>query len=327
MERRTFIALVSGGLLATPLAVGARPTTMPVIGFLSLRSPDTTGVVNAVFHQGLNEAGFVEGRNVTIEYRWAEGHNDRFPALAADLVRRHVAVIVAAGGNPSALAAKAATSEIPIVFQVGADPVALGLVASLDRPGRNLTGVTSLNVEVGPKRLQLLHEVVPTATVLGLLVNPTNAASETLSNDAQAAARAPGLQLHVLRASAEPEFDTVFGRLVQLRVAGLLIGNDPFFSTQSARLAALSLRHALPSIATRREFPEAGGLMSYGGSLAEVFRLTGVYTGCILKGEHPADMPVHKSTKLELIINLKTAQALGLALPPSLLARADEVIQ
>jgi putative ABC transport system substrate-binding protein len=325
LNRRELLSLMAGA--AWPQAARAQQRSVPVIGFLSLRSPSTNSVVDRAFRQGLNEAGYVEGRNVAVDYRWAEGDNDRFPPLAADLVRRQVAVIVAAGGNPSARAAKAATSTIPIVFQMAADPVALGFVASLERPGGNCTGVTSLNVEAGPKRLDLLRAVVPTAAALGLLINPANAAADTLSRDAQGAARKLALQLHIVRASHAHELDAAFENLIRLKAGGLIIGNDPFFSTQSQKLASLSLRHALPSIATRREYPMAGGLMSYGGSLADVFRLTGVFTGHILNGESPAEMPVHKSTKLELVINAKTAKALRLVLPAELLALADEVIE
>ena len=327
MNRREFIARLGGAVGTWPIAVRAQQPAMPVVGFLSVRSLDTRAVQVVAFHRGLNETGYIEGRNVAIEYRWADGQNERFPALATELVRRRVAVIFAAGGNPSTLASKAATTDIPIVFQMAADPVALGLVASLERPGGNLTGVTSLNVEVGAKRLELLHELVPTATIMGLLINPTSATADTLARDAQAAARAFGLQLHVLPASTERDFDTAFATLVELRAGGLVIGNDPFFSFRGEQLAALSFRHALPAIATRREFAAAGGLMSYGGSLAEAFRLAGVHTGRILKGENPADMAVHKSTKIELVINLKTAKALGLKIPPTVLARADEMIE
>lgn len=326
MRRRAFITAVAGATLAQLHAARAQQPAMPVIGFLSLRSSATGSTVNVAFLEGLKETGFVEGRNVAIAYRWAAGDNDRFPELAADLVRSKVDVIVAAGGNPSALAAQVATAEIPIVFQMGADPVALGLVKSLEHPGGNLTGVISLNVEVGPKRLELLREVVPAASVFGLLVDPKNAASGTLAKQAQATAASLGLELKVEPASTEGELDAALARLIQVGIGGLVIGNDPFFAVQSAQLANLCTRDRLPSIATRREYPAVGGLMSYGGSLTDVFRLAGVFTGRILKGEKPAEMPIHKSSKLELVINKTAAERIGLAMPANMLARADEVI-
>jgi putative ABC transport system substrate-binding protein len=280
----------------------------------------------AAFHQGLKEAGYVEGQNVAIEYRWAQGQYDRLPALAADLVRRQVAVI-AVGTNPAAPAAKAATATIPIVFTTALDPVQAGLVASLNRPGGNLTGVAALTIELGPKALEVLHELVPTATVFALLVNPTNPGAEPLSRDMQTAARPLGLQLHVLHASNERDLDTVFATLLQLRAGGLVISTDGFFNTKSEQLATLTLRHALPAIFPYREFAVSGGLMSYGVSNRDLYRLVGVYSGRILKGEKPADMPVQQPTKIEFVINLKTARALGLTFPITLLGRADEVIE
>ena len=278
------------------------------------------------FHHGLRGTGHVEGENVAIEYRWAENQNDRLPALAADLVRRQVAVI-AANSTPAALAAKAATATIPIVFSTAADPVQLGLVGSLSRPGGNMTGVTTLGVEVVPKRLELLHELVPTTT-MALLVNPTSPAlSESTTRDVQAAARARGLEIHVLHASTELDFDTVFATLVQLRIGGLVIGPDTFFTSRAEALGALALRHRIPAIYQFPEFTAAGGLMSYGGSLADAYRQGGVYVGRILKGEKPADLPVQQFTKVELIINLKTARALGLTVPLPLSGRADELIE
>jgi putative ABC transport system substrate-binding protein len=327
MRRREFMTLVGGAAATWPLAARAQQPALPVIGFLNSASPDTTTASVAAFRQGLAATGTIEDQNASIEYRWAEGRYDRLPALAADLVRRKVAVIATTSGIPPALAAKAATTTIPIVFTVGVDPVEIGLVASLNRPGGNLTGVSILNVELAPKRLELLHEVVPTTTLIALLVNPANPNAETLSRDLQAAARTLGLQLHVLRASTERDFDTVFATLLQLRAGGLVIGPDTFFVSHTEQLTALALRHAMPTIALYREFAVAGGLMSYGGSGTDVVRLAGVYCGRILKGEKPADLPVQQSTKFEFVINLKTAKALGLIVPPRLLVAADEVIE
>jgi putative tryptophan/tyrosine transport system substrate-binding protein len=300
---------------------------MPVIGFLSSETPSGYAHRVAAFRQGLSEASYVEGRNVAIEYRWAEGHNDRLPALAADLVRRPVAVIAAAG-TAAAVAAKAATTTIPIAFSMAVDPVAEGFVASLARPGGNLTGVTSLNVEVGPKRLELLHEVVPSATSMALLVNPTNPSlAEPFSRALQAAARALGLQLHVLHASSEREIEAAFETLVKMRAGGLVIMPDQLFLARTEQLAALTVRHAVPSVHLFRKFAAAGGLMSYGSDEAEYYRLVGIYVGRILKGEKPSGLPVQQVTKVELIINLKTARALGLSIPLPLAGRADELIE
>jgi putative ABC transport system substrate-binding protein len=303
MRRREFIAWLGGTAAAWPLAVKAQQPAMPVIGILNGASAWEYAERAAAFRQGLSQAGYVEGRNVLIEYRWAEGHYERLPIMAADLVHRGTAVIFANG--PAVMVAKAATTTIPIVFNVASDPVQVGLVASLNRPGGNLTGVSNLGVEVGPKRLELLHELVPTATVIALLINPTSPNAETQSREMQAAARTFGLQLHIVHASAERDFDTVFATLVQVRAGGLVIGPDPFFNSRAEQLVALALRHAMPTISQFRQFATAGGLMSYGGSQTDQYRLAGVYTGRILKGEKPADLPVQQSTKVELIVNMK----------------------
>jgi putative ABC transport system substrate-binding protein len=325
MKRRDFLALLGGAAAAWPVAVRAQQRAMPVMGFLDAGSADASAHYAAGFLKGLSETGYVVGRDVAIEYRWAAGRLDRLPALVADLVRRQVAVIFAGGGAPAALAAKAATATIPIVFQMGDDPVNFGLVPSLNRPGGNITGQAAQNAELGPKRLQLLHEVVPSATTLALLVNPTNPNAETVSRDLHTAARTLGLQLQVLHASAEGEIDTVFATLPQ--AGGLTIGHDAFFNSQIERLAALALHHAMPAIYQFREFAAAGGLMSYGTDLAESYRQSGVYAGRILKGEKPGDLPVLQPTKFELFVNLKTAKALGLTVPPTMLTLADEVIE
>jgi putative ABC transport system substrate-binding protein len=331
MKRREFISLLGGAAasyVSWPLAARAQqPGKLPTIGFVGSDSPDLYADRLRAFRLGLKSTGFIEGQNVAIEYRWAEGRNDNLPALTTDLVHRQVAVIVAPT-TPSVLAAKAATETIPIVFFVAGDPVDLGLVASLGRPSGNLTGATTLTLEVGPKWLQLLHEMVPNATSLALLINPTSPnLAETQSRDLQTAARSRGLQLHVLRASSDADFETAFESVARLRAAGLVISSDSFFFSRSNQLATLAARHAVPAIFGFREFVAAGGLMSYGGSLAESFRWVGVYAGRIVKGEKPADLPVQQSTKIELFINLKTAQALGLEVPPTLLTRADEVIE
>jgi ABC-type uncharacterized transport system substrate-binding protein len=325
--RRKFIALL-GGAAAWPIAARAQQQAMPVIGYIGTGSRESDAFRLPSFHQGLHETGYFEGRNVTVEYRWAEGRNDRLPELAADLVRRQVAVIAVPASTPGVLAAKAVTTTIPIVFYIGLDPVELGLVASLHRPGGNITGVTGWNVTVGPKRLELLHEVVPTATSLALLVNPTspNLADADLKEQ-QAAAHTLGLGLHVLHASTERDFDTVFARSVQLRVGGLVIGTDSFFNTRKEQLAAVSVHHSVPTVHQYREFAAAGGLMSYGTDTSDLSHQVGVYTGRILKGEKPADMPVQQATKVELIINLKTAKTFGITFPLPLLGRADEVIE
>jgi putative ABC transport system substrate-binding protein len=324
VRRREFIAGI-GGAAAWPALVRAQQP-LPVIGYLSVGSSNQpTRDSLRTFHQGLNDAGFFEGRNVAIQYRWAEAKNDRLPALAADLIRRQVTVI--AGDGPAALAAKAITATIPIVFWTGGDPIEMGLVASLNRPGGNVTGATSLAVEIGPKHLELLHELLPQATVLGLLVNPSYSISGAISRELQAAASTLGLQLHVMRASTEGEITDAFTSFVHLRVGGLVIGGDPFFGNRVQLLAALALRHALPAIYAYRGFADAGGLMAYGGNIAESYRLAGFYSGRVIKGEKPALLPVQQSTKVRLVINLNTAKALGLDIPATIYARADEVIE
>jgi putative ABC transport system substrate-binding protein len=311
---------------AWPLAADAQQPAMPLIGVLASRGPRDEPYLLVAFRQGLNEAGYVEGQNAAIEYRFAEGQYDRLAGLAADLVSRQV-IVIGALGTPAAIAARAATSTIPIVFTVGVDPVEAGLITSLSRPGGNLTGVTGLGVELLPKRLELLHELLPSATVVAALINPTTTAAETQSNDLQASARGLGLDLHLLSAAAERDFETAFAKLVQLRAGGLVISNDTFFISRSDQLAALALRHAVPTIFEFRAFVTAGGLMSYGSNLSDAYRLAGVYTGRILKGENPTDLPVQQSTRVELILNLKTARAFGLTVPTALLVRADEVIE
>jgi putative ABC transport system substrate-binding protein len=326
MKRREFIVGL-GSAAMCPLTARAQQRAMPVIGFLNPASPDTTREWIAAFRQGLTEAGYVEGRNVAIEYRWARDQNDRLPVMAADLVRRQVAVIVALG-IPSIAAAKAETTTIPIVFSGSLDPVAVGFIASLARPGGNITGITTLGVELGPKRLELLHELVPMATSIALLVDPNNPMSaDAQSRDVLDAARKLGVQPHILHASSEADFESAFANLRRLRAGGLVISNSPIFVSRTEQLGALTLRHAIPSIFQFREFAAAGGLMSYGTDAADSLRLVGGYVGRILKGEKPADLPVQQATKIEFIINLKTAKALGLALPRSIQLRADEVIE
>jgi putative ABC transport system substrate-binding protein len=326
VKRREFITLLGGAAAAWPLAARAQQPAMPVIGFLGSTSPDPYANIVAAVREGLKETGYVEGRNLGIEYRWAEGKYDRLPALAAELVDRRVAVIVA--NTPAALAAKAATTTIPIVFSSGLDPVKAGLVTSLNRPDGNITGVSTLSGELVSKQLELLHELVRKPTIIAALVNPTNPSlAEAVSKELQAAANTLGLQLHVLPASSEQEIDTAFANLLNLKAGALVIGADGFLSAQSEKLAAMALRHAVPAISPYRLFVEAGGLMRYGTNATDGFRLAGIYAGRILKGEKPADLPVVQSAKFEFVINLKTAKALGLDVPPTLLARADEVIE
>ena len=326
MRRREFISLLGGAAANWPLAARAQQPAMPVVGFLGAGSPGPFVPQTAVFRQGLAEAGYVEGHNVAIEYRWAEGQYDQLPALAAEFVRRQVAVIVAFP-IPAAVAAKAATTAIPIVFNVAGDPVKLGLVGSLARPGGNATGVNSFLAELGAKLLGLLRELLPTATLVGLLVNPTNENIEGVTKDVVAAAATLGVQIDIVRASDSREIEAAFATLVRNKVNALLIGSDVFFSSRRVQLATLTARHAIPAMSNVREFAEVGGLMSYGTDLTEVFRQFGVYTGRILKGAKPADLPVVQSTKFQFVINLPTARALGLEVPPTLLARADEVIE
>jgi putative tryptophan/tyrosine transport system substrate-binding protein len=325
MRRREFITLLGGAAIAWPLAVRAQQPAMPVVGFLNSRAPSENPAILAAFRRGLKEAGYVEGQNVTVEYRWADGQYDRLPGLAADLVGRQVAVIVSNG--PSARMAKAATSTIPIVFAVGFDPVTFGLVTSLNRPDGNLTGVSILDVEIGPKRLELLHELIPNAAVMALLVNPTTPAAETIVRAVQAAARDHGLKLHVLHATTDRDFDAVFATVAQLRAGALVIGGDPFFTSRSQQLGELTVAHKVPAIYEFREFAAAGGLISYGTSLGDAYRQVGIYTGRILKGEKVYDLPVQQATKVEMVLNLKTAKALGITVPLTVLGRADEVIE
>jgi putative tryptophan/tyrosine transport system substrate-binding protein len=328
MRRREFIKLIAGSAAVWPLAAHAQKPALPVIGFLSAEWPDLFADRLRGFHAGLGEAGYVERQNVNIEYRWAEGRIDQLPTLAADLVRRQVNVIVAVGSTPAALAAKAATSTIPTVFYVGTDPVKIGLVASFNHPGGNITGVTTLNVQIAAKRLELMHELLPKATVIAALVNPANPiVAETSERDLLAATSTLGLQLHVLRASTEREIDDAFATLVRLRASALLIDADALFTSLFKQLAALATRYGVPAIQASREFVVAGGLISYGNIPAESYRQVGVYAGRLLKGEKPGDLPVQQATKVNLAINLKTAKALGLDVPNTLIGRADEVIE
>ena len=327
MTRRQFITLLGGAAAAWPLAARAQQQlAMPVIGFLHGASPEGYAPMVDGFSRGLAESGYVEGQNITIEYRWAEGHYDRLPVLAAELVHRQVAAIVT-GGTPTTVAAKAATSTIPIVFSVGIDPVQAGLVASLNRPGGNLTGVVVLTVELAAKRVQLLHELLPTATVIAALVNPATPATEIETSGMRDAARSLGLQLHVLNAGTESEIDKAFETLVELRASALVVSVEPFLNGQHAQIVALATRHAVPAIYGIREFATTGGLMSYGTDLADTYRQCGIFAGKILKGTKPADLPVQQVVRVELVVNLKTAKTFGLTFPITLLGRADEVIE
>jgi putative tryptophan/tyrosine transport system substrate-binding protein len=327
VRRRDFVKGIVWSAAGWPTTVHAQQKAPPVVGFLNAESARGYARPLAAFLKGLGDTGYEDGRNVRIDYRWAEGHNDRLPAMAAELVSRQVAVI-AATTTPAALAAKAATATIPIVFESATDPIRHGLVTSLNRPGGNVTGVTQTNAEVAPKLLQLLHEVLPTVRVVGLLVNPTDPAlADAQTKDFLAAAQTLGVELHVLDASTEADLDVAFAKLRQLGAGALVISTDPFFTSRSEQLAALAARNTMPAAYKGREFAAAGGLLGYGTDIAETFRLAGVYTGRILKGEKPADLPVQQATKVELIINMKTAKALGINFPITLLGRANEVIE
>jgi putative tryptophan/tyrosine transport system substrate-binding protein len=324
--RRRFAALLGGGVAAWPLATRGQQAALPVIGFLHGASSDGYEPMATSFRQGLKEAGYVDRQNVAIEFRWAEGHYDQLPALAADLVRRQVALIVT-GGTPAAFAAKAATSTIPTLILVGVDPVQLGLVGSLNRPGGNVTGLAVLTVELEAKKLELLHELIPTASTIALLVNPTNVLSKSETKDVQDAARLLGLHLHVLNASTEGQIDVAFAALVELRATALVVSVDTFLNNSRGQIVALAARYAVPAVYGVRDYVNAGGLMSYGTDLIDVYRQQGIYAGRILKGARPADLPIQQVTKVALVINLKTAKALGLTFPITLLGRADEVIE
>ena len=327
MRRRDFIVVLGSAVAARPLAARAQQPAMPVIGFLAGATSEGIPFATAAFVRGLREAGYVEGQNVVIEYRWANNQLDQLPAMMADLVRRQVAVIFA-GGTPAALAAKAVATTTPVIFETSADPVQLGLVASLDRPGGNLTGATQLNVEVAPKRLELLRELLPTARVIALLINPADTAlSDAQMKEVLAAARAFRLELPVLKADSEQEFEAVFRSLTQLRAEGLVIAAGGLFTTHAEQLAKLTVRHTMPAIYKGREFAAAGGLLSYGSDLAESYRLAGIQAHRILKGDMPADLPVQQATKIELYLNLKTAKALGINVPLPLSGRADELFE
>ena len=325
MRRRDFIALVAGG--ATTWMVPAHAQAVPVIGYLGSESPERYSSRLKAFREGLAEAGYTEGRNVAIEFRWAEGQYNRLPALAAELVNRPVTMIVAAGGAEVALAAKAATATIPIVFEMGGDPIALGVVDSLSRPGGNLTGVSSLSVEVSRKRLEFMQEVRPSTNVFAVAINPASPTSGSQLKHLQAAASSLGMELNVLKASNEQEFDSMFTAVNDMRAGGLVFSSDPYFAYRSQQLAALAARHAVPAMTQSRDFPIAGGLMSYGGDFAQSHRHTGAYAGRILKGAKPSDLPVQRVTKVELFINLRAANILGISFPPSLLTSADGVIE
>jgi putative ABC transport system substrate-binding protein len=327
MRRREFITVLLGTAVSWPLAVRAQQPNMPLVGFLNVGAPDGYRPMAAAFRQGLQETGYVEGQNVAIEYRWAEGQSDRLPAMVADLIHRRVAVI-AATTTQAALATKSATKTIPVVFETGGDPIQLGLVASLNRPGGNITGVTQLNSGLVSKEMEVLHELLPAAKTVALLVNPADpAVADEETRDAMSATQTLGVELHVLKASTEEQLDVVFANLSQSQISGLVVGPEAFFTSHIGQLAALAVRHKVPTIYRGREFAAAGGLVSYGASVTSSYHLAGVYTGRILKGDKPADLPVQQATKIELYINLKTARALGIAVPLPLSGRADEVIE
>ncbi len=327
MRRREFITHLGGVAASWPLAVRAQQPAIPVVGFVSARSPSESVDVVAAFRRGLRQTGFVEGQNLSIAFRWAEGRYDRLPTLAAELLGLRPAVIFAAGGPPSALAAKKATSTVPVIFVAGVDPVQLGLIASLNHPGGNVTGIHMFSAALEPKKLELLHELVPKARVICALVNPTNPSAAIVSKDLEAAARAMGLQLHIIHASTEQDLDAVFANWAKLRADGLVVTSEAFFDSQRERIVALSSQHSVAGIYPWREYVVAGGLMSYGSNLPDSYRQAGIYAARILNGEKPADLPVTQPTKFELVLNLKTAKALGLTIPPTTLATADEVIE
>jgi len=327
MRRRDFIKVIAGSAATWPFRASAQQQSTPVVGFLNVESPEGYQPMAAAFRRGLQESGYVEGQNVAIEYRWADGHSERLPALAADLAQKRVTVI-AATSTPAAIAAKAATATIPIVFETASDPIRLGLVASLSRPGGNVTGVTQTNVEVAPKRLEVMHEILPNAKVLGLLINPADPSlAEPQLKDFQAAAHSLGVELHIINVHTDAELEKAFADVSDLHVGGLVISTDPFFTSRPQQLASLTAQYAMPAISKGREFAAAGGLLSYGADTLDTYRLAGVYTGRILKGEKPADLPVQQATKVELYINLKTAKRLGITVPLPMSGRADEVIE
>ena len=327
MKRREFITLLGGAAATWPLAARAQQPMVPVVGFLGLTSPQAFATEVAAFHRGLSETGYIEGQNVAIEYRWAHGQFDQLPALASDLVRHRVSILAALGTPASALAAKSATTTIPIVFVTGGDPVRMGLVQSFNRPGGNATGVYMLTAALEPKRLELIHELVPNASVIGVIVDPNSPDTGLMMMELPAAARALGQQIKIINASDERELDAAFAAMAEQRVGAVVVTSSPFYFPQRQKFIALASRYAVPTVYFFRDFAEAGGLMSYGTSLADAYRQSGVYTGRILKGERPSDLPIQQSVKVELVINMKTAKTLGLTFPNTLLGRADEVIE